>query len=138
METIQAHMYTYLNQKYGLKPITVQWAMSIVNGIRKYGHDDAEVAAFGKLLRNELEEEQIENLKKLKGNIRVAIHKFKGEDPKSFSIHEGEQILLISGYKRDEIDVIMSRLPENKITVGTLTPSQLEQLALNYTLRQHC
>jgi hypothetical protein len=50
-------MYTFLNQKYGLKPITVEWAMSIVNGIKKYGHDDAEVAAFGKILRNELEEE---------------------------------------------------------------------------------
>lgn len=45
-------MYTYLNQKYGLKPITVEWAMTIVNGIKKYGYDDAEVAAFGKMLRN--------------------------------------------------------------------------------------
>lgn len=40
METLEAHMYTFLNQKYGLKPITVEWAMSIVNGIKKYGHDD--------------------------------------------------------------------------------------------------
>lgn len=41
METLETHMYTFLNQKYGLKPITVEWAMSIVNGIKKYGHDDA-------------------------------------------------------------------------------------------------
>ena len=52
METLETHMYTFLNQKYGLKPITVEWAMSIVNGIKKYSHDDAEVAAFGKMLRN--------------------------------------------------------------------------------------
>jgi hypothetical protein len=52
-------MYTYLNQKYGLKPMTVEWAMSIVNGIKKYGQDDAEIAAFGKMLRNELEEDFI-------------------------------------------------------------------------------
>lgn len=52
METLETHMYTFLNQKYGLKPITVEWAMSIVNGIKKYGQDDAEVAAFGKMLRN--------------------------------------------------------------------------------------
>lgn len=38
METLETHMYTFLNQKYGLKPITVEWAMSIVNGIKKYGH----------------------------------------------------------------------------------------------------
>jgi len=30
-------MYTYLNQKYGLKTLTVEWAMNIVNGIKKYG-----------------------------------------------------------------------------------------------------
>jgi hypothetical protein len=41
METLESHMYTFLNQKYGLKPITVEWAMSIVNGIKKYGHEDA-------------------------------------------------------------------------------------------------
>jgi hypothetical protein len=45
-------MYTYLNQKYGLKPMTVEWAMSIVNGIKKYGPEDTEVTAFGKILRN--------------------------------------------------------------------------------------
>jgi hypothetical protein len=30
-------MYTYLNQKYGLKNITIEWAMGIVNAIKKYG-----------------------------------------------------------------------------------------------------
>jgi len=34
--------------------MTVEWAMSIVNGIRKYGSDDAEVITFGKILRNEM------------------------------------------------------------------------------------
>ncbi len=52
METTEAHMYTYLNQKYGLKNITIDWALNIVNGIRKYGLEDAEVALFGKILRN--------------------------------------------------------------------------------------
>jgi len=28
--------------------------MGIVNGIKKYGQEDAEIAAFGKILRNEL------------------------------------------------------------------------------------
>jgi hypothetical protein len=30
-------MYTFLNQKYGLKNITIEWAMGIVNGIKKFG-----------------------------------------------------------------------------------------------------
>jgi hypothetical protein len=47
-------MYTYLNQKYGLKSLAIEWAMSIVNGIKKYGIDDSEVATFGKILRNQV------------------------------------------------------------------------------------
>jgi hypothetical protein len=49
-------MYTYLNQKYGLKSLAIEWAMSIVNGIKKYSHEDAEIATFGKILRNQCDE----------------------------------------------------------------------------------
>ena len=45
-------MYTYLNQKYGLKNITIEWAMSIVNGIKRYAPEDPEIGIFGKILRN--------------------------------------------------------------------------------------
>lgn len=55
LETLETHMYTYLNQKYGLKSIAVEWAMSIVNGIKKYGLEDCEVATFGKILRNQVD-----------------------------------------------------------------------------------
>lgn len=40
------------------------------------------------------------------------MRKFKGDDPSSITQHEGEEILLISGYKRDAIDVIMGRLKQ--------------------------
>lgn len=40
LETMESHMYTYLNQKYGLKSMAIEWAMSIVNGIKKYGLED--------------------------------------------------------------------------------------------------
>ncbi len=36
METMEEFMYTYLNQKYGLKSLTIEWAMGIVSGIKKY------------------------------------------------------------------------------------------------------
>jgi hypothetical protein len=39
-ETMETHMYTYLNQKYGLKSLAIEWAISIVNGIKKYGLED--------------------------------------------------------------------------------------------------
>ena len=35
-ETMEQHLYTYLNQKYGLKNLILDWAQAIINGVRKY------------------------------------------------------------------------------------------------------
>jgi hypothetical protein len=56
-ETMEQHMYTYLNQKYGLKNLIIEWATSIINAIRMFSPEDAEICMFGKILRNEIEEE---------------------------------------------------------------------------------
>lgn len=56
-ETMEQHMYTFLNQKYGLKNLIIEWATAIVNGIRKFSSEDNDVAVFGKILRNECDEE---------------------------------------------------------------------------------
>ena len=50
-------MYTYLNQRYGLKQLIIEWASSIINGIKRYSKEDADVCLFGKILRNEVDEE---------------------------------------------------------------------------------
>ena len=50
-------MYTYLNQRYGLKNLIIEWAAAIICGIKKYSKEDHEVALFGKILRNECDEE---------------------------------------------------------------------------------
>jgi hypothetical protein len=52
----------------------------------------------------------VEGSKKVKTTIRSAMKKFKGEESQMISQHEGEEILLICGYKRDTIDLIMSRV----------------------------
>ena len=44
-------MYTFLNQKYGLKNLIIEWATAIINGIRKYANEDNDIAVFGKILR---------------------------------------------------------------------------------------
>ena len=56
-ETMEQHMYTYLNQKYGLKSIIIEWASNIINGIKIFSSEDSEVCLFGKILRNEIEED---------------------------------------------------------------------------------
>ena len=56
-ETLEQHMYTYLNQKYGLKTIIIEWASNIINGIKIFSSEDSEICLFGKILRNEIEED---------------------------------------------------------------------------------
>ena len=68
-ETLEQHMYTYLNNKYGLKNLTIDWATSIINGIKKYARNVSEVCLFAKILRNELEEESHLVYLKLKSTI---------------------------------------------------------------------
>jgi hypothetical protein len=62
-------MYTFLNQKYGLKNLIIEWASSIIYAIKTYSNEDAEVYLFGKILRNELDEESRFILIKLQENI---------------------------------------------------------------------
>lgn len=50
-------MYTYLNQKYGLKNLIIEWAAAIINGIKTYLREDHDVTLFGKILKNECDEE---------------------------------------------------------------------------------
>jgi hypothetical protein len=56
-ETMEQYMYTYLNQKYGLRNLIIEWAAAIINGIKKYSKEDHTVSLFGKILRNEWDEE---------------------------------------------------------------------------------
>ena len=56
-ETLEQYMYTYLNQKYGLKPLIVEWAAAIINGVKTYIKEEHEVALFAKILKNECDED---------------------------------------------------------------------------------
>ncbi len=51
-ETMEQHMYTFLNQKYGLKTLIIEWATSIVNGIKMYSVEDSDICLFGKVNLN--------------------------------------------------------------------------------------
>ena len=68
-ETMEQHMYTYLNQKYGLKNLIIEWASSIIKSIKKYSSEDIEVNLFGKILRNEQEEDSRLILIRLRSSI---------------------------------------------------------------------
>ena len=52
-------MYSYLNNKYGLKNLVVEWAATIVSALRKYC-DDNDIALFTKIMKNECEEQFVQ------------------------------------------------------------------------------
>ena len=54
---MEQYIYTYLNQRYGLKNLILEWAAGIIFGIKKFADIDHQVALFGKILRNECDEE---------------------------------------------------------------------------------
>ncbi|CAD8077242.1 unnamed protein product [Paramecium primaurelia] len=56
-ETMEQHMYTYLNQKYGLKNIIIEQASTIIQSVKRLSQEDNDICVFGKILRNECDEE---------------------------------------------------------------------------------
>ena len=56
-ETLEEHMYTFLNKKYGLKNLIIEWAKNVITGIKYYSKKDSIVLLFGKIMRNEQEED---------------------------------------------------------------------------------
>jgi hypothetical protein len=72
-QTMEEFMYTYLNQKYGLKNMVIEWATNIINGIQTFSAEDTEISLFGKILKNELEENCQLLMPNLKENINAII-----------------------------------------------------------------
>jgi hypothetical protein len=54
---MQQYIYTYMNQKYGLKNLIIEQIVAIVNGIVIYSQEDHDVSLFAKILKNECDEE---------------------------------------------------------------------------------
>jgi hypothetical protein len=74
--TLEQYLYSYLKSKYGLKKLVVENAMNILNGIKAYSNDNGEVLFFGLLLRNELDDESINILFKIKETVDNLLRHF--------------------------------------------------------------
>ena len=81
-ETMEQHMYTYLNKKYGLKTLIIDWARNIINGIKTYSRKDSAVLLFGKIMRNEQEEEARFAIEKITSSINdLLLYSIKSKYP---------------------------------------------------------
>ena len=76
LETMEQHMYQYLNNKYGLKNLTIEYASAIIAGIKEYSKKDMNIKVFGMLLKNEIEENTLAIVEKIKQVIEETLEYF--------------------------------------------------------------
>ena len=69
-ESMEHYMYKFLNNKYGLKNLVIEWSSSIITGIKMYSPSDSDINLFGKILKNKVEEGQRLVVSKLKTTIK--------------------------------------------------------------------
>ena len=76
LETMEQHMYQYLNNKYGLKNLTIEYASAIITGIKEYSKKDMNIKVFGMLLKNEIEENTLTIVEKIKQVVQETLEYF--------------------------------------------------------------
>ncbi|KAF0716516.1 hypothetical protein As57867_002803, partial [Aphanomyces stellatus] len=75
-ETMEQHMYTYLNQRFGLHALIVEYASAIMKGCARYGSVDCDVATFLHIVRNELDEGYLKLKQKLEDTVVALLRAF--------------------------------------------------------------
>ena len=81
-ETLEQYMYIFFNNKYGLKNLVIDWVSALINAIKLYSNEDCEINLFGKILKNEQEEDSRQIIIKLKENIAELLeHNYKNKYP---------------------------------------------------------
>ncbi len=146
-ETMEQHMYSYLNHKYGLKNLIIEWASSIINGIRMFSQEDSEIFLFGKILRNELEEDSRLIIAKMKSTISELLLFFlKAKYPLKISneikqmadakmsgiLNEEEwQGIIYNVYEKSDADVLNDKIIEFiKKNLGIIKQNKMNKLEI--------
>lgn len=70
IETMDQFMFTYLNQKFGLKTIITEWTFAIMKAVSRYENEDAEVRLFSKIIKHQVNEDFRNVLQKVKEKIK--------------------------------------------------------------------
>ena len=118
-ESMEHYMYKFLNNKYGLKNIVVEWSSSVITAIKMYSSKDCDINLFGKILKNKIEEGQRLVILKLKSTIRelydiyiknksrINKNQLIQRETDDFLLNEDEwKNILKSIYNEDEYNII--------------------------------
>tara|TARA_B110000305_G_C19032497_1_gene444384 strand:+ start:127 stop:372 length:246 start_codon:yes stop_codon:yes gene_type:complete len=54
---MEQYIYTYFNQKYGLKNLIIEWTVALINSTKTYVKEDHDCLLFLKIVRNECDED---------------------------------------------------------------------------------
>ena len=127
-ESMEHYMYKFLNNKYGLKNLVIEWSSSIIASIKMYSNKDSEINLFGKILKNKIDENtkftvpKIKNTIKeiysnyLKNKARTGKEKVKEDfdENSTLSDEEWKSIIKVM-YNEDEYNIIENYI-SNKIS----------------------
>ena len=115
-------MYTYFQQRYGLQPLIIEWTLSVISCIMLYKDEDHHVRLFGKVLKNDCDEEFIRTQEYVSDSLNVLLkvlirekHQYKQEqDVTSYaeSIKNGH---INKYYRRQMIEQMCNIEDENEI-----------------------
>jgi hypothetical protein len=125
-ETLEEHMYTFLNKKYGLKNLIIEWVKNVINGIKTYSKKDSIVLLFGKIIKNEQEEDARFIIQKVSESIEeLLLYYIKRQNPlkpldeiknifeqkkKSFLLEEEWKGIIYSIYEKNEAEIIEKKI----------------------------
>ena len=102
LETMEQHMYQYLNNKYGLKNLTIEYASAIISGIKDYSKKDMNIKLFGMLLKNEIEENTLAIVEKIKQVVEETLEYFITQ--KNPYMSTGDVLLICEKIKKGMVD----------------------------------
>lgn len=144
-ETLDQYIFSFLTQRHGLKELVMENLITLYNSIKKYAKNSVEISFFGKILRNDIEEDYRYIFIKLKSTIKellvLAIKnkyplKLSSEITELIKSKENQTLLL----EKDEWSYIIKFLYETKdsklvellIKKDSISFIQLEKIILNY------
>ena len=67
--TLEQDLYLYLKSKYGLKNLIIEWNINILSSIQAYYKINGEVFLFALILKNQIDEDSIEILNRIKNTV---------------------------------------------------------------------
>lgn len=81
-ETLEAYLFVYFQQKYGLKDLIFVEVSSVVEKIKSFAGKSVEIETFRRILKNEVDELFFWHLQNLKGDFRTKLEEYYKEKVK--------------------------------------------------------